>query len=148
MSALQQDEIPIELRALPQWVLWRFGAPRQNGKRTKCPLMPDGKTAKVNDHTTWSSFEAVIAAFPDPLCPPWTFDGVGFVLSAPDDLIGVDLDECISDDGTITAWALRIVDALPTYWERSPSGRGLHAFLSFAPHLVRLRYKSRSSGWR
>ena len=128
MSALSVnvDGIPTELKALPRWVLWRFGDPRRDGKRSKVPFTPNGKRAKVNDPTTCSSFEAVKAAFLD---RSTGYDGIGFVLTSEDGFIAIDLDNCVGDDGTIALWAKRIMDALPIYWEFSPSGRGLRAFL-------------------
>lgn len=52
--------------------------------------------------------------------------GLGFVLG---DGIGcIDLDHCIID-GRLTAWAIEILDSLPTtYTEVSPSGAGLHVW--------------------
>lgn len=61
--SLNFDAIPAELKALPQWVLWKYGAPRSGGKRAKRPLMPNGKAAKVNEPTTWSPFETVKECF-------------------------------------------------------------------------------------
>jgi putative DNA primase/helicase len=126
MSALAVnfDAIPAELKALLRWVVWKYGAPRPDGKRPKPPRMPNGRFAKSNDPTTWSSFETVKAALLDRFSG---YDGIGFVLTSEDGLVGIDLDNCVGDDGTIAPWAMRIMAALPTYWERSPSGRGLRA---------------------
>ena len=118
--------IPHELKILSRWVNWRFGPARPDGKRPKIPIMPNGKPAKVNDPTTWSSFEAVQMAFLNPFC---FCDGIGFVLTSQDGLIGIDFDDCVSDNGSIAPWAQRIVNELRTCWEFSPSGSGLRAFL-------------------
>jgi hypothetical protein len=123
---LDLETIPFELRALGCWVLWRYGDLRPNGKRAKVPYQPDSKPAKVNNSATWSLFEAVKAAYLNPFN---AFDGIGFVFAAEDDLVGIDLDNCVSDDGTIAPWAARILAELLTYWEYSPSGRGLHGIL-------------------
>jgi hypothetical protein len=125
-SPLDFETIQLELRALGRWVLWRYGDLRPNGKRAKVPYRPNGKHAKVNDSATWSSFEAVRAAYLNPFN---AFDGVGFVITAEDGLVGIDLDNCVSADGTIAPWAARILAELLTYWEHSPSGRGLHGIL-------------------
>lgn len=125
-SYVNFDAIPCELKALARWVLWKYGAQRPGGKSAKPPLMPNGTLAKVNDPTTWSSFEVVKAAFLDPLN---AFDGIGFVLTGEDGLIGIDLDDCIGGDGVVAPWAQRIITELLTYWERSPSARGLHCIL-------------------
>jgi putative DNA primase/helicase len=121
------DAIPSELKALLRWVLWRYGKPRKDGKREKRPLRPNGRAAKTNEPSTWSAFDAVKATFEGSRIG--TFDGIGFVLSREDGLVGVDLDDCIGDDGTIIPWAQEWLREVRTYWERSPSGRGLRAFL-------------------
>ena len=52
-------------------------------------------------------------------------------------LSGIDLDSCIADDGTIAPWAVEILSIVPTYTERSPSGRGLKQFFFTANKNVR-----------
>lgn len=55
--------------------------------------------------------------------------GIGFVLSDVDDIVCIDLDHCLSPDGTLAPWAADIVSrAGATYVEISPSGDGLHIF--------------------
>lgn len=52
--------------------------------------------------------------------------GLGFVLTAADRLVCIDLDHALAG-GELLPWAREIVDRLPsTYIEVSPSGRGLH----------------------
>ena len=54
------------------------------------------------------------------------FDGVGFVVTKEDDFVGFDLDKCIDPKtGEIEPWALKIVQTINSYTERSPSGTGL-----------------------
>jgi hypothetical protein len=125
-SPLGFETIPFELRALGRWVLWRYDDLRPNGKRAKVPYRRNGKHAKVNDSATWSLFEAVKAAYLNPFN---AFDGVGFVMTAEDGLVGIDLDDCVNADGSLTPLAQRLVALLRTYWEYSPSGRGLRAFI-------------------
>ena len=52
-------------------------------------------------------------------------------------LAGVDLDTCIGNDGTLSAWAAAILDAVGSYAEISPSGRGIKAFFYIAAEDVR-----------
>lgn len=55
--------------------------------------------------------------------------GLGFVLSDDDNIICIDLDGCIDENGEINAFAGAIVDSFSdTYIEISRSGRGLHIF--------------------
>ena len=43
---------------------------------------------------------------------------------------GIDLDTCIDDEGTVTAWAREIVELMNSYTEVSPSGHGLKIFFT------------------
>ena len=39
-------------------------------------------------------------------------------------LIGIDIDKCVSPDGSVAPWALAIAQSFTgTYWERSSAGR-------------------------
>lgn len=121
-TALNHFNIPAPLRKLNQWVLWRLEA--RNGKATKTPYQPNGAMAKVNDSTTWRSYPTVLAAY-----QAGGFNGIGLVLTEADDIVGVDLDQCLNPEtGELDAEAARIVSELPTYCEVSPSGRGLRLF--------------------
>jgi hypothetical protein len=115
------DRMPALLVALPRWVCWGGGL----GKGSKAPCMPSGKPAKVNDPITWSSFDACRAAY-----ERGGFSGVGFVLDglpiAGKFLLGIDVDE--HDAATVEIPELKaLLDS--TYQERSPSGKGAHAFV-------------------
>lgn len=109
LTAEQAARIPAELTACPRWV--RYSA-------RKVPLRVDGRFASVQDPSSWSDFDAASKASAG--------EGVGFVLTASDRIVVVDLDHAV-EDGRVLPWAQRIVDALPaTYMERGRSGSGLH----------------------
>lgn len=109
VTAEQVARIPAELTDRPRWV--RYSA-------RKVPLRTDGRFASVQDPSSWSDFAAVAKAT--------TGEGVGFVLTASDRIVVVDLDHAV-EGGRVLPWAQRIVDALPaTYMERGRSGSGLH----------------------
>ncbi|MBX3356685.1 MAG: hypothetical protein KF724_13400 [Phycisphaeraceae bacterium] len=122
--SLDLMNIPAALRALPQWVCWKYI--RRGGKQTKCPVNPHGGgRADSTDPATWASF--------DDACEAWTSShhaGVGFVFSADDPFCGIDLDACIDESGVIVPAAREIIDALDSYTEISPSGRGLKVFIA------------------
>ena len=107
-------EIPAELRERPQWVLWRFE--ERDGKRTKVPYRADQPQVRASstDPATWSDFHAVRAHGEEA-------DGVGFVFSEGDDVVGVDLDNCFTD-GKLHPEAARVALELDSYAERSVSG--------------------------
>lgn len=114
--------IPEELKALNQWVTWR-GINRGGPKPSKVPHNPaTGRWAKTNDPRTWGSYEAATAA-----AEAQGMSGVGFVFTADDPYVGIDLDGCRDPEaGTIEGWAQRIIDRFDTYADVSPSGTGIH----------------------
>jgi hypothetical protein len=116
----QIEQMPAELKARPQWVVWKYGV--RDGKPTKVPYQsrhPDRK-AQTNAPSTWSSFEEAWATY----CQG-DVNGIGFVFSADDPYFGVDVDHCLKD-GEVQAWAIPILAQLQaTYGEISPSGNGI-----------------------
>jgi len=118
----QQARIPAELTSRPRWVR----------HKAKVPLRTDGRFASVTDPSSWSDFAAVAASRAG--------DGIGFVLTAGDGIVVVDLDHAV-EDGRVLPWAQVIVDQLPaTYMERGRSGTGLHLwFRGAVPHGRRIR---------
>lgn len=110
---------PESLRALPQWVLWKFEK-TDKGKITKIPYQTNGRKASSTRPTEWSTFKDCMSVLE-------RFDGVGFVFV--DGVIGIDLDHCINEDGVLETWAREVLNQFPSYTERSPSGKGLHIIL-------------------
>lgn len=114
--------IPDELKALDRWLLWRYAD--VNGKQTKVPyqaLQPDRK-ARTNAPSTWARFEIALRAALE------TASGLGFVLHAPDELVGLDIDKIGSGGAHLTHdETTAILDGFKTtYAEQSPSGLGVH----------------------
>jgi putative DNA primase/helicase len=116
MAKHMQNGIPAELKTLRQWVMWRYEGREE--QKTKVPYTPDGQHARSNDQTTWNDYQSCIDALP-------RFDGVGIMFA--NGLVGIDLDHHVDVQGQLTDFARRVVAQLPTYWEISPSGHGLHA---------------------
>lgn len=124
LTMIKFNVIPQTLKDLAKWVVWR--GEERGGKTTKVPY--DAKTQKyasVTNPATWATFEQARTAF-----KAEGFDGVGFVLTKDDPLVGIDLDHCIDRaTGVIEPWALAVVDQIHSYTERSPSGNGLRIFV-------------------
>lgn len=111
------DNIPNELKAIPQWVCWKYEY-RDGKKWTKPPCQTNGIHASSTDPQTWSTFEAVQAAY-----EKGGFDGVGIVLTEDMGIVGIDLDHMTSDEAQI------YFDSVgDTYIEESPSGNGFRIF--------------------
>lgn len=121
VSGVDFDRFPPELRALPQWVVWRVE--ERGDKPTKVPYAVDGRPASTTDPGTWAALDMAISRF-----QLGGVDGIGFVFSTADPFVGVDLDGALDGD-RLAPWAAEIVAELDSYTEISPSGRGLHVLI-------------------
>ncbi|MEW4070233.1 phage/plasmid primase, P4 family [Bacillus thuringiensis] len=115
------NEIPTELKNLPQWVLWR--KEERNGKPTKIPYQANGEMAQANNRRTWSTFATTVKFYLE-----GDYDGIGFVFSRQDNYIGIDIDKCVVA-GKINTFATEIIDTVDSYTEFSPSGKGIHIII-------------------
>ena len=116
--------IPSELKQFPNFVLWRYEEVK--GKLTKVPYQRNGDNAATNNHETWCSFDDALKVWK---ANPKRYDGIGFMFSPEAGITGIDIDDCVNDDGTLTAEAEAIVKQFNSYTEYSPSGKGLHIFI-------------------
>lgn len=71
----QQKTIPGELKARPQWVVWR--SEERDGKLTKVPYYTPTRKASATDPQTWLSFEDAWRLYESA-----RFDGIGYVFGA------------------------------------------------------------------
>lgn len=119
------EAVPEELQKHRQWVVWKaVEKTKRDGsvKVTKVPHNPKtGKPASTNRPETWATFDDACEAL---LMDSYT--GIGFVFTADDPFIGVDLDNCFDEAGNLRDDARRAVGELQSFTERSPSGKGLH----------------------
>jgi putative DNA primase/helicase len=121
--------IPSELTARSQWVVWRWFRRGDGDDWTKPPYPPDnvGKPAKVNNPKDWSSFAAARARLEKKGA---NIHGVGYVLSDDDPFTAIDLDGCLDSNFQITDPVLAEYVSWfeDTYIEVSPSQTGLRIF--------------------
>ncbi|GAA1485923.1 bifunctional DNA primase/polymerase [Brachybacterium fresconis] len=105
----QRTAIPAELRFADRWT-------RRVGKR---PFTPMGSSAASTRPGTWSTYRDVRASK--------LGDGIGFMLGAG--FACLDLDHCVSPDGSISELAQHALAVNPDAWvELSLSGTGLHVW--------------------
>lgn len=124
---LYPDNIPAELKALPVWVVWKWGKPKGNGKYRKPPFYP--KTGEnrlaandADDAGNLGTFDEAIAAFD----ANKNYAGIGIAISPSLGLVALDFDNCVDELGGITGDVSQLVDL--TYAEFSPSQKGIRAF--------------------
>ncbi|SEP27218.1 hypothetical protein SAMN04487948_13022 [Halogranum amylolyticum] len=121
---LTKESIPEELVERPQWVCWR--REQRDGKATKIPVVPGvGSFASSTDPETWGDFETACDYL-----ERGRADGVGFVFTEEDPIVGVDLDDCRDpESGDTDDDAQDIITRLDSYTEVSPSGTGYHVLI-------------------
>ncbi|MGH2501792.1 MAG: hypothetical protein ACRDID_04660, partial [Ktedonobacterales bacterium] len=114
------------------------GEVRANGRFSKEPFNAHtGKRAQANNPATWTTFAEAYRAYRDQ-----SYDGVGFVLSADDPYIALDLDHVFAEHQNDPLPALppqieTLITRFHTYTECSPSGTGLHLILALSANTNR-----------
>lgn len=125
--------IPIELQREAEWCLWKKEL-RPNGQITKIPYDPKtGKNAKSNDPTTFASYEYAYEVFET----EGEYDGMGIRVSKG--FAAIDIDHCY-EDGTFSDIASALMDAVLSYTEFSPSGKGLRIIFRTDAQYNKVRY--------
>ena len=117
------EKIPKKLMHLDQWVVWQK-KPREGNKDQKIPFNPkNGKLASVTDPDTWGSFKEAKKMYGN-----GNYNGIGFVLTNKDNIVGIDLDKCFVNDKLLPEYE-ELINILGTYTEISPSGKGIRCFI-------------------
>jgi hypothetical protein len=111
----------LQIKLIPQWVAWKWQ--ERDGRSVKVPhdLMTEA-AIDAHDSEHWYPYEQAAKIY------KFAFDGIGYVITHDDGIIGIDLDDCV-DDGKLNCFAQSIVDNVPSYWEISPSGTGIKGYL-------------------
>lgn len=118
------DGIPLDLKETSRWVGWEYQ--NRGGKMAKIPIAAQtGTSASSTDPAGWSDFDSVVEALRRN--PQWA--GIGVVLDDSDDILGIDLDGCIDENGVLSKEAADLVRLFGSYAEVSPSGKGVKIFV-------------------
>ncbi len=114
---MQYDNLPKELRNNAKYCLWKYEERSGQTKPTKVPYQINGWRAQPNNEKTFSDLASVLKLTNQ-------YDGIGIGIFK--EFSAIDVDHCISGDGTLTSMAKAIVDLFEgSYMEISPSGTGL-----------------------
>jgi|GEM_PF-2222456 len=116
------ENIPDELKKHNHWTFWNYNYLPNQDRWDKPPLKPDGCAASTANPREWSTFDRVLKSKDK-------FDGVGFVLTEDLHLVGIDIDKLNQYPEIVQKEILADVAALDTYYEKSPSGNGIRAFV-------------------
>lgn len=119
------ERVPDALKPLP-WAVWRAEL-RENGKVSKAPRHPvHGRMIAANDPGQWSTYDVACEAVVE-----GRYDGFGVLLDGTTGLVGIDIDDWRETverhDGLKTLLDRARGDGI--YFETSPSGNGLRAFV-------------------
>jgi uncharacterized protein (DUF927 family) len=121
-SADELAAIPDELKQRKQWMNWKIGPIKEDGKFKKLPMDPDTSFTiddKLPGH--WQTFEETVALY-----IAGKGDGIAYCFSESDPFTGIDLDGCRDPEtGDISPAAAEIIATIFSYWEISPSEAGM-----------------------
>lgn len=120
------ERIPLELRELNQWGIYKRSWNEQRGKWSKKPYDPfTGELGSSTNESKWSDFKTALSAV-----STFNADGLAFYFKPP--YIGIDLDD-IGDDlerylqGDVENNLVYVfMNSTKTYSEISMSGKGIH----------------------
>lgn len=118
--------IPEVLKAQPRWAPWVAVFNEKRNKFDKIPHradVPEHRLSTANPDR-WFTYKAALGTYQR---EHPSFAGVGYVMTRPHGVVGIDLDNCLHD-GVVDAWAAEVVRDLASYAEISPSGKGLRVF--------------------
>lgn len=146
MPSFYPENIPQEMKDIPQWVLWKLeqvidevtGEPKKDPltgeiKLTKVPYQHNGIKADTTRKETWTTYEQTLAVYDS----SDKYTGLGFVLTQETGFVAVDFDHVLHDwtsqvDGCIMKqWDEGVfteISDFNSYAEFSQSGEGAHVF--------------------
>jgi len=120
------QNIPQEMKALPQWSCHRLVWNEEDGKYKKIIISPrTGKFAACNNPSTWTDFESA-----KQYCKKYNFHGLTFALTKG--ITFIDIDRAIDKitQKIVSSEAIKLLELLPnTFTELSASGTGLHILM-------------------
>lgn len=120
------DAIPSTLTSLDgHWGVWAAKWRPERGKFDKQPRDPRTHLL-VSTKKHWWTFDVARAAYES---DPDLLAGVGLSLTHLKGFVGIDLDRCVDEHGTIAPWACEVIESADSYAELSPSGRGIRIFV-------------------
>lgn len=122
--------IPAALQGFARWSVWEAAWNAKRGDGGKWDKVPRHALAPHPRISTtrlgaWRPFEVALRALHG---AGERFAGLGYVMTQPHGVVGVDLDHCVDEVGALQPWAQEVVEQLGSYAELSPSGTGVRIF--------------------
>lgn len=118
--------VPEEMKDLPRWVKWKKVDKKDKHGNTKWTKIPhsikDNSSFNWNNPSKWESYDTARKYIDG-------YDGLGYVLVEKDNIVAIDLDNCI-ENNKLNSFSEKIIEIFSgTYMELSQSGKGIHIFL-------------------
>ncbi len=122
-------QLPKDIQKLPAYLLYKM-VERQTDKGIKYDKVPhyaDGTPRRGTQGSAEDRAKLVTYAEAQTVLETsnGAYDGIGIALLPDFEIVGLDFDGCIDEQGRCAQWVLDLCQG--TYTERSPSGRGVHA---------------------
>lgn len=149
-SSAVYKHIPDLLKEHKGWLVWKFKQMGSGKKPLKIPYYVEGKWRKGThgsreDRAHLATYDKALALLSK---EKDRYKGLGFALLADWNLVAVDFDDCVDKQGNVHPDVYKLVKG--TYWEFSPSGKGVRAF--FKGHVrdaksISKEAKAERGGW-
>jgi hypothetical protein len=122
---VQFKNIPSKLKSWNQWLVWCAELDEDGKTWKKVPYRSDGNRADYTDASDYMSYDEAKKQLRS-----GDYNGLMFAVTENDQFTAVDIDHCIMKNGNYTKLATDIIGQFDnTYWEISPSGKGLRGFV-------------------
>ena len=109
----------------PGWCAWRYEDRCSGKKPAKVPFGKRGRLSTA-EPASWLAYSDARVFFNG-----GGFDGLGVLMTGSNGVVAFDVDGCLDDAGNVVAEhdAVAALEAMGSYIEVSPGGRGLRGFV-------------------
>src|SRR5438094_904551 len=123
------EQITNFLKEFLVWCVWMISSAVAEGTTRTRKLQPhspvDLGLISVADPFQWADYNQCVQA----LHGHGGWSGIGVLLTAEASVVGIELDNALTEQGVLKPWAAEFMRSVPGYWELSPFGLGLSGFL-------------------
>jgi hypothetical protein len=119
--------VPDAIKTLPAWLIWKL-EPNGTSKPRKVPYYANGTRRHGVQGRPEDRAQLVTFAEATKAAATRNATGVGFAPHADFNIVALDFDNCITEDGSIHPDVQSVLGA--SYAERSPSGKGIRALFA------------------
>lgn len=128
MASTEPNSNISELTSRNQWVCWKIGKSKADGRFEKVPCTPDFPPYSIDalDPSHHMSYEEALWASNTFISPGGGIEGIAFVPSTEDPFCFLDIDNCIDrDTNDFVPWFGRLLEKLDSFAYFTPSGKGM-----------------------